>query len=73
MWYIAGMPVVERNYALVVNMFLWTSLALLVICLRLYTRGLVVKRLGWDDWLMSGALASIAFSLNETDVLIDVP
>lgn len=63
MWYIAGMPVVERNYALVANMFVWTSLALVVIFLRLYTRGVVVKRLGVDDWLMSAALASITLSL----------
>ncbi|KAF4634265.1 hypothetical protein G7Y89_g3845 [Cudoniella acicularis] len=62
MWYIGAIPIVPRNYALVVNMFLWTALALIAIIMRIFTRAVIVKRLGWDDWLMSGAMVfSLAF------------
>jgi hypothetical protein len=43
---------------MIINAFLWTTLALIVICVRLYTRAIVVKRLGLDDWLMTGAMVS---------------
>ncbi|KAH6668463.1 hypothetical protein B0J14DRAFT_658374 [Halenospora varia] len=66
MWHLAGMPVVERNYALVVNSFGWTSLALVVICLRLFTRAIIVRGLGWDDWFMAGAfINSVGFLVAE--------
>jgi len=59
-WHIGGMEVVERNHALVVNSFFWTILAFIVTILRLFTRGYVIKRIGPDDWLMTGAMVSHA-------------
>lgn len=69
MWYIAGMPVVERNYALVANSLLWTTLAFIVLMLRLFTRAFIVKRVGVDDYLMTGAMVcptSLCTTLRET-------
>ena len=62
MWYVCDVPIVPRNNALVVNSFLWTALAFIFICMRLFTRAVIVKRLGWDDWLMTAAMVSFAFS-----------
>jgi hypothetical protein len=58
MWHIAGMPIVERNYALVVNSFFWTILAMIFIVMRLFTRAYIVKRVGMDDYLMVAAMVS---------------
>jgi hypothetical protein len=58
MWYVAGMPIVERNYALVVNTFLWTILALIFISMRLFTRAFIVKKVGIDDYLMIATMVS---------------
>jgi hypothetical protein len=60
-WYIGGMVIVPRNHALVVNMFLWTSLAFIILVLRLYTRGVIIRRLGADDYLMVSAFVSIPY------------
>lgn len=56
MWHVAGLEIVPRNHALIINTFLWTMLALITTFLRLYTRAIVVKRLGWDDGLMAAAM-----------------
>ncbi|KAF3761521.1 hypothetical protein M406DRAFT_220825, partial [Cryphonectria parasitica EP155] len=44
--------------SLVVNAFLWTTLALTIVILRLYTRAILVRALGWDDCLMAAAMVS---------------
>jgi hypothetical protein len=49
------MEIVERNYALVVTMFLFTSLAFIILVARLYTRAIIVRRMGADDYLMVAA------------------
>ena len=71
MWHIAGMPIVERNYALVVNAFLWTILALIFIGMRLFTRACIVKKVGMDDYLMVAAMVSpsLLLSPSEREVL----
>jgi hypothetical protein len=56
MWNIAGMLIVERNYALVVNPLLWTILALDFFTTRLFTRAHIVKRVGIDNYLMVAAM-----------------
>jgi hypothetical protein len=56
MWHIAGLPIVERNYALVVNTLLWTTVALVFIGMRLFTRAYIVKKVGMDDYLMIVAM-----------------
>ena len=57
-WYIGDMEIVERNYALIVNMFLWTSLAFVILVLRLYTRAVLIRRVGADDYMMVAAFVS---------------
>ncbi|KAI0128995.1 putative integral membrane protein [Xylariales sp. AK1849] len=62
MWYIGDLPIIDRNHDLVVVSFVFTTLAMIVVLLRLYTRAIVLKRLGSDDLLMCGAMVtSICF------------
>jgi hypothetical protein len=56
------MPVVDECHDLVVNAILWTALALLAVGLRLFTRGVIVKRTGWDDYLMAAAMVSYSLT-----------
>jgi hypothetical protein len=66
MWHIGGMEILERDQALVVNLFVWASLAFVVLILRLYTRAVAIRQVGADDYLMVGAfMASIAFFIAE--------
>lgn len=58
MWHVGNMPVVDECHDLVVNAILWTALAFVAVGLRLFTRGLIVKRTGWDDYLMAAAMVS---------------
>lgn len=58
MWHVATMPVVDECHDLVVNAILWTTLAFVAVGLRLFTRGFIVKRTGWDDYLMAAAMVS---------------
>ncbi|KAG6366958.1 hypothetical protein INS49_001139 [Diaporthe citri] len=56
------MQVVDECHDLVVNAILWTALAFVAVGLRLFTRGFIVKRMGWDDYLMASAMVcSIGF------------
>ncbi|KAG9246623.1 putative integral membrane protein [Calycina marina] len=65
MWNFGGIHIVPRNYALVVDTLFWTILAFICISLRIYTRWVIVKRVGWDDWLMTLAMAvSIVFTIS---------
>jgi hypothetical protein len=60
MWYLAGIKVGDGLHTLVVSMFMWTALAFVILLLRLYTRAVIVRQLGADDWLMAlSMLASI--------------
>lgn len=58
MWHLGPMPVVDNCHDLVVNAILWTALAFIAVGLRLVTRGFIVKRTGWDDYLMAAAMVS---------------
>lgn len=58
MWHVGTMPVVDECHDLVVNAILWTALAFIAVGLRLFTRGFIVKRTGWDDYLMAAAMVS---------------
>lgn len=55
MWYIADIPIVERNYGLVFSLFFFTTLAVLSVTLRIITRTLVVNIRGLDDYLIVAA------------------
>lgn len=70
MWYIADIPITEKNRALVVVSLIGTSLAFAVTALRLFTRGAVVKKLGMDDYLMTGAMVCEPGRWGEHNVLI---
>lgn len=58
MWYIGGLPVVERNHAMVATLFFFTTLAFLLVCLRMITRTMLVRNVGVDDGLMVAATVS---------------
>jgi len=65
MWYLGNVAIVEEDHALVVNALLWTTIAFVVVCLRMYTRIVVIHGLGLDDWLMLVALmASIGYLIS---------
>lgn len=60
MWYVGGIPVVERNHSMVTALFFFTALGFLLVGLRLFTRIVLVRNLGVDDCLMVAALVSHA-------------
>lgn len=62
MWDIGGIPIVERNHGLVVSQFLFTTLAVLAVCLRLFTRGALVRNLGLDDYFASFAMVGAFYN-----------
>ncbi|KAH8664664.1 hypothetical protein BX600DRAFT_498408 [Xylariales sp. PMI_506] len=62
MWYLGSTPIVAENYALVFTSFFFVTLALVVVGLRVYTRGFILRRMGTDDYFMVVAmLGSISF------------
>ncbi|KAK3372727.1 hypothetical protein B0H63DRAFT_302890 [Podospora didyma] len=52
MWYLGGLPIVERNHGMVFALFFFTALALAIVSLRIYTRALVVRIVGPDDYVI---------------------
>lgn len=56
MWYIADTPVPDTVQGLVVSLFLFTSLALIVVGLRVYTRVRIVRKMEVDDYLIVVAM-----------------
>jgi hypothetical protein len=65
------MDMAERAVPAAVTLVVFTTLALFVVSLRLFTRAIVVKNVGADDYLMIGAMVSplslpprVAFPLN---------
>ncbi|KAK3934548.1 hypothetical protein QBC46DRAFT_462564 [Diplogelasinospora grovesii] len=57
MWYLGSTPIVERNYGLVFSAFFFTTLAVVIIGVRVYTRVVLVRNVGLDDSLIVVALA----------------
>jgi high-affinity Fe2+/Pb2+ permease len=58
--YIADIYIVERNYGLVVCGFLFTTLAVIAVILRLITRLALVRNFGIDDAFIT--LAAVSFT-----------
>ncbi|RYP59457.1 hypothetical protein DL770_010194 [Monosporascus sp. CRB-9-2] len=56
LWYVGGLPVVERNHPMVATLFFFTTLAFVIVCLRLFTRIVLVRNVGADDCLMVAAM-----------------
>ena len=50
---------VSRGQGLLITQIVLVPLALLVLVARLYVRLYMVKRPGWDDWLMVMAMVRI--------------
>lgn len=62
MQYIAGVPIVERNRALVASLFFFTTLSFVAVVLRTITRATLVRNFGRDDSFIVVAVAgAIAF------------
>ncbi|KFH48503.1 hypothetical protein ACRE_006540 [Hapsidospora chrysogenum ATCC 11550] len=60
--YVADVHIVKRNYGLVVAEFLFTTLAVVAVVLRLVTRMVFVRNVGVDDGFITiAALGTIAF------------
>lgn len=55
-WYVGGTEVVYGLHTEVVLMVTSTSIAFVVLILRLYTRAVVVRKVGADDYLMAMAI-----------------
>ena len=62
--YIADIKVVERNHGLVVSMFLFTTLSVTAVCLRVYARAVVVRNFGIDDAF--SALAAVSLFVTQS-------
>ncbi|RYP27891.1 hypothetical protein DL767_007479 [Monosporascus sp. MG133] len=56
LWYVGGLAVVERNHPTVAALFFFTTLAFVMVCLRLFTRIVLVRNVGADDYLMTAAM-----------------
>ncbi|KAK3330757.1 hypothetical protein B0H66DRAFT_74012 [Apodospora peruviana] len=56
MWYLGSTPIVERNYGLVFSAFFFTSLAVVTVGMRIYTRVVLLRNIGVDDVLITIAL-----------------
>lgn len=62
MWYVGNIPIVEKNHSIVATGFAFSILAFLTISMRLYTRAVLVKNLGIDDFLIVAAfLGSLSY------------
>ncbi|RYP51488.1 hypothetical protein DL768_003172 [Monosporascus sp. mg162] len=68
LWYIGGLPVVERNHPMVATLFFFTTLAFVMVCLRLYTRIVLVRNVGADDCLMVMAMLLGVVMLTATEI-----
>ncbi|KAK4209173.1 Satratoxin biosynthesis SC1 cluster protein 4 [Rhypophila decipiens] len=62
MWYIGNIPIVEANHSIIATGFTFSILAFLTISTRIYTRAVLVKNLGVDDFLIVVAfLGSLSY------------
>jgi len=71
MWYLGSTPIVERNHGLVFSAFFFTTLALVTISMRIYTRTVMVRNLGLDDILIVVALVILTYTNNPRLALCD--
>ncbi|KAM4057385.1 putative integral membrane protein [Hirsutella rhossiliensis] len=56
MWYVGDIAIVDRNHGLVLAGFLFTSLASLAVWLRIFTRAVLVRNVGLDDYFICAAM-----------------
>jgi hypothetical protein len=64
MLYIGDVPIVERNYGMIITLLIFTSLSCLAVWLRIYTRMFLVRNTGPDDvFIFLAMVSSYSFSL----------
>jgi hypothetical protein len=68
-WYVGDVRVVERSQGLVFLEFFFTTLAVVTVSMRVYTRGVLVKHVGIDDIIMCFAVVSLIFTAAGTTYL----
>lgn len=62
MWYVADVPIVERNQGLVFSLFFFTTLSFLAVVMRIVTRAALVRNFGTDDYfIVLASVGSIGF------------
>ncbi|CAH0003930.1 unnamed protein product [Clonostachys byssicola] len=62
MWYFAGVPLVPQNRVWFITVFAFTCLAFVVVLMRLYSRVILTRLVGFEDWLIFLAMGfSIAY------------
>ncbi|VUC26953.1 unnamed protein product [Clonostachys rosea] len=62
MWYFAGVPLVPQNRIWFIAIFVFTCLAFAVVLMRLYSRVVLTRLVGLEDWLIFISMGlSIAF------------
>lgn len=42
----------DRGRSAIIGMYIVTALSTIVILIRLYARGILIRELGWDDYLI---------------------
>lgn len=42
----------DRGRSAIIGMYIVTALSTIVVLVRLYTRGVLIRELGWDDYLI---------------------
>ena len=52
-------PDINRGLGGLATDWILASISCLIVLLRLYTKGIIVRKLGWDDLLMSLALVRV--------------
>ncbi|KAI0383700.1 integral membrane protein [Hypomontagnella monticulosa] len=62
----------SRSRAMITEAVVWTlaPLAIIVVSLRFYTRAFIVRRIGWDDWIM--LLATVLMLKNSCFVQVSI-
>ena len=58
------------SQAMITEAVVWTlaPLAIIVVSLRFYTRAFIVRRIGWDDWIM--LLATVRSTITKSIVVL---
>ncbi|CAH0057834.1 unnamed protein product [Clonostachys solani] len=63
MWYFAGVPLVPQNRVWFILIFLFTCLAFAVVLMRFYSRVILTRLVGFEDWLIFLSMAKIELGL----------
>lgn len=58
MWYFAGVLLVPQNRVWFVVIFVFTCLAFAVVLMRLYSRVILTRLVGFEDWLIFLSMVS---------------